>query len=163
MIEQQTAADIWNCYREIEAGEKLLADMEERKKEYPDDKHAQCLKDVFGRRRNLRLGIPSGEHSHTLIDVSPELAFSVIKSHIATKKAELVEINERARIELLPDVPSGVSLSQGIGYISIAPANPIASPPTNPLVPPDLKVNRIYAPLTNPNQSNANADTDTEI
>jgi hypothetical protein len=100
MITQQTAADIWQCYREIEAGEKLLADMEERKEAHPNDKYAQHLKDVFGRRQSLQLGIPCGENGHTLFGVSPGLAGAVIRSHIAAKRAELVEINERVQIEL---------------------------------------------------------------
>ena len=106
MITQKTAADIWQCYREINAGEKLLADMEERKKAYPEDKYAQHLKDVFGRGQNLQLGIPCGENGHKLFSVSPEMAGAVIRSHIAVKQAELVEINERVRIELASINPS---------------------------------------------------------
>ena len=50
--------------------------------------------------RQLQLGIPSGEDSHRLLDVSPVLAESVIRAHIQNKRAELAEVNERARIEL---------------------------------------------------------------
>jgi hypothetical protein len=102
MITQQTASDIWQAYREIAASEKLLADMEEvRNAPFTDrEKHAPTLKDAFGQRRHLQLGIPSGENGHRLFQVSPLLAESVIRSHIAEKKAELVEANERARIEL---------------------------------------------------------------
>lgn len=100
MITQQTAADIWQCYREIEAGKKLLQDMEERKKAYPLDKYAQHLKDAFGRGQSLQLGIPCGENGHRLLDVAPRLALSVIQAHIAEKKKELVDANERARIEV---------------------------------------------------------------
>ena len=99
MITQETAARIWNCFREISAAEKLLSDMAELKNRYPDDPHAQNLKDAFGRGRKLQLGIPSGENSHRLVDVHPKLAESVITAHIANKKAELVEANEQARIE----------------------------------------------------------------
>ena len=62
---------------------------------------------MFGRKQGLQLGIPCGESGHTLLNVSPELAESVITAHIAARRAELVDINERARIELLPDVPHG--------------------------------------------------------
>jgi hypothetical protein len=102
MITQETCAAIWGAYREIAAAEKLLADMkEEREKPFSDrDKHAPTLKDAFGSRRHLQLGIPSGENGHRLFQVSPMLAEGVIRSHIAQKQAELVEANERARLEL---------------------------------------------------------------
>ena len=100
VIEQETAARIWHCYREIDAAKKLLQDMEKKKKKYPDDPHAQLLKNAFGRGRSLQLGIPMGENGHRIFDVSPDLANAVIKSHIAAKQAELTEVNEQARIEL---------------------------------------------------------------
>lgn len=102
MITQDTASAIWTAYREISAAEKLLADMEaERTKPFTDrDKYAPTLTDAFGRKRQLQLGIPSGENAHRIFDVNPELAESVIRAHIAKKKVELVEANERARIEL---------------------------------------------------------------
>ncbi len=99
MITQQTAAAIWNAYREIEAGEKLLADMEKELK-WEHDKTAPTLKDAFGQRRHIQLGIPSGESAHRLLTVSPVLAISVINAHIANKRKELAEANECARIEL---------------------------------------------------------------
>jgi hypothetical protein len=102
MITQNTASDIWAAYREIEAAKKLLADMKaEREKPFIDrDKHAPTLEDAFGRKRQLQLGIPSGENGHRIYDVAPELAESVIRAHIAKKQAELADANERARIEL---------------------------------------------------------------
>jgi len=100
MIQRETAARIWECYREIETAEKLLEDMAELKDRYRNDPHAQHLKDAFGRGRDLQLGIPSGENSHRLFKVAPRLAESIIYAHIASKKAELVEANEQARIEL---------------------------------------------------------------
>lgn len=99
MITQETAALIWNAYREISAAEKLLTDMAERQK-WTQDKHAPTLKDAFGREQHLQLGIPSGENGHNLYRVSPVLAVSVIHAHIADKRRDLVEANERARIEL---------------------------------------------------------------
>lgn len=99
MITQETAAAIWNAYREIEAGEKMLADMEKESK-WEMDKTAPALKDAFGHKRHLQLGVPSGDNSHRLLSVNPALAVSVIRAHIANKRKELVEANERARIEL---------------------------------------------------------------
>lgn len=101
MISKETCEAIWNAYREIEVAEKLLADMKEvQDRDITRDKHAPCLKDAFGNRRHLQLGIPSGENGHRLMQVSPALAESVIRVHIKNKQAELMEANERARIEL---------------------------------------------------------------
>lgn len=99
LIEQETAARIWQCYREIHAAKKLLEDMAKAKEDFPYDPHERYLRDSFGRRQNLQLGIPSGESAHRLFDVSPDLAASVIKTHIANKEAELVEATEQAKIE----------------------------------------------------------------
>lgn len=105
MITQKTAEAIWCAYREIEAAEKILADMKaEREKPFAEsDKHAPTLKDAFGRKRQLQLGIPSGENGHRLFGVSPELAECVIIAHIAKEKVSLVEANQRAKIEMQGD------------------------------------------------------------
>jgi hypothetical protein len=100
VILQKTARRIWNCYREIAAAEKILDDMAELAKRHPYDEHEAKLTDAFGHAHDLQLGIPSGENGHRLFDVRPELAASVIRAHIAAKKAELVEANEAARIEV---------------------------------------------------------------
>ena len=100
-ISLDTIKMLYQAYREIAAGEKLLADMEEiRKREGIDDKYAATIKDAFGTRRQLQLGIPSGNDGHRLLDVSPVLAESCIRAHIETKRKELSDANERARIEL---------------------------------------------------------------
>jgi hypothetical protein len=100
MIAQETAGRIWQAYREIEASEKLLNDMKEIRERDRIDKHSPTIRDAFGTRRQLQLGIPSGENGHRIFDVSPVLAESVIRAHIANKQAELKEANEQARIEL---------------------------------------------------------------
>lgn len=100
-ITQETAAKIWSCYREIETSEGLLKDLKDGlKKNRHYEKHAPVLKDAFGAERHLQLGVPSGENSHRLFGVQPELAVSVINAHIANQKAKLVEYNEAAKIEL---------------------------------------------------------------
>lgn len=106
MITPETAAAIWSAYREIAAGEKLLADMaaEQEKPFSEKDKYAPTLHDAFGRQRHLELGVPSGQSGHRIFQVAPELAESVIRAHIGKKKSELVEANERARIELGTEV-----------------------------------------------------------
>lgn len=100
MITKETCEAIWNAYREIEVGEKLLADMKEIRDAERIDPHAPSLKDAFGRRQHLQLGIPSGENGHRLLQVSPVLGESVIRAHIENKRADLAEAQERARIEL---------------------------------------------------------------
>lgn len=108
MITADTAAEIWHCYREITAAEKLLEDIAEDLKNGPDTFKPR-LRDAFGRRRNLQLGIPSGQDAHRLFDVAPSLAESIIRAHIANKKAELATANEKARIEIdserMPPIP----------------------------------------------------------
>ncbi len=101
MITQETAAAIWHAYREIEAGQKLLTDMEAARKQHQLDKTEPSLKDAFGRPRHLELGVPSGENSHRILQVAPELAESIIRAHIENKRAYLAECQERARFELL--------------------------------------------------------------
>jgi len=100
MITKETAVNIWEAYREIEVANKLLSNMEEirESERIPDD--APTLKNVFGMREHFQLGIPTGENSTRLFGVKPKLAESVIRAHIAEKKAELASANERARIEL---------------------------------------------------------------
>jgi hypothetical protein len=100
MIKQETAAALWRAYREIESGEQLLSDMKKIRERDRLDKTAPTIRDAFGTPRHLQLGIPSGENSHRLLDVSPVLAESVIRAHIEQKRAELAEANEVARIEL---------------------------------------------------------------
>jgi len=103
MITQETAAAIWTAYREIETAEKLLADMA-AEQAWIHDKTAATLKDAFGHKQHLQLGIPSGSNSHRLFQVPPQLAGSVIRAHIAAKKSELAAANEQARLELSPDI-----------------------------------------------------------
>lgn len=100
MITQETAALIFRAYRDIEAGQKLLADMKAIRSREGLDRYAPTIKDAFGHPRHLQLGIPSGENSHRILDVSPVLAESIIHAHIERKRAELAECQERARIEL---------------------------------------------------------------
>ena len=100
MITQETAGKIWNAYREIEVSEKLLSDMAEAARVFDNDVRRETVKDAFGRRRQLTLGIPNGDSSQRILDVDPGLAKCVIVAHIAEKRTELVAMNELARIEV---------------------------------------------------------------
>lgn len=114
MLTRETAQEVWCCYREIEAAQKLLEDMaeeEEREKakigtRY-DPRYRKNLRDAFGQKRSLQLGVPSGENGHRIFDVDPDLAQSVIRAHIAKVEARLVAANEKAALE----ITSGEALS----------------------------------------------------
>ena len=105
MITQKTAADIYHLYRGIEAGNKLLQDLAAEIEKGKFDKIEPNLKDCFGRRTRLELGVPSGDNSHRVFGVAPDLAMSVIRAHIANCEAKLKEAQERARIELATPTP----------------------------------------------------------
>lgn len=100
MISNETVLKIWKCQREITVGKDLLVEMQKISDALQRDQKAERIRDVFGRERDLQLGIPSGEGAHRLLNVSPALAVTIIRAHIANKEAELVEANEQARIEL---------------------------------------------------------------
>ena len=99
MITQETAAEIWHAYREIETGHKLLEDTKDALAK-AFDKTAPLIKDAQGRPRHLELGIPSSENSRRLFNVPVQIAESIIRLHIAEKQKELVLAMEKARIEL---------------------------------------------------------------
>jgi len=104
MIKQETAAAIYSAYREIKAATELLGNLETEMRKCGEQPDHATLRDAFGRERGLQLGVPSGESSHQLYNVAPQLAASVIRAHIAEKQTELVKANETARMELdLPD------------------------------------------------------------
>jgi hypothetical protein len=106
MITKETAGRIWNCYREIEAADKLVADMREEAERWDKEPEAATLRDAFGKRRHLELGVPSGKDCHRLLRVCPSLAAQVIAAHRANMAAELSEANEQAQRELatMPDL-----------------------------------------------------------
>ena len=107
MILRETAGAIWNCYREINVSQKLLLDMEEQRKKNPAEPFAENLRDAFGRRRQLQLGVPSGSDCYRLFDVEADLAIAIIRAHVAHKEAQLLKLNEKARIEFDLGIPSG--------------------------------------------------------
>lgn len=114
MISSETVERIWKCQREITVGKALLNEMQEIAKNIRRDGSAERIRDAFGRERDLQLGIPSGENCHRLLNVSPALAVTIIRTHIANKEAELVEANEQARIELEERVPENIGSTAGI-------------------------------------------------
>lgn len=97
MISKDTATDIALTYREIEVGEKLLSEITDTiaRMETPD------IRDAFGRPTNgLQLGVPTSDNSRRMFDVPWNLAKPIIEAHIASKKALLSALTEKARGEI---------------------------------------------------------------
>jgi hypothetical protein len=97
MISAQTAMDIALAYREVQAGEKLLADV----REAMDRVSSRDIRDAFGRPQNgLQLGVPSGENSHRMFNVPWALAVPVIETHIAAQRALINALCQQAEAEI---------------------------------------------------------------
>lgn len=98
MISKQTAMDIALAYREIETAEGLLADVAEAVARGHGGKD---IRDAFGRvQHGLQLGVPSGENAHRLFNVPYSLAKPVIEAHIASQRAALAALTEKAKAEM---------------------------------------------------------------
>jgi|SRR5687767_520479 len=98
MISKDTATDMALLFRDIESSERLLKEIEEAVRRYS----VVDIRDAFGRRADgLQLGVPSGDSSHRIFNVPWSLAKPVIEATIASKRAELAALNEKARFELL--------------------------------------------------------------
>jgi hypothetical protein len=104
-LTNETIETIYHCRREIETAQKLLDELKKEEKRDPYDRREPTLKDSWGHRRNLQLGIPSSDTGRTLYSVPWTLAKYVIEAHIAAKQKELAEAHVRARMELDGVVP----------------------------------------------------------
>jgi len=97
MLTKETAMDVALAYREVEAGEKLLAEITEAlsRREVPD------IRDAFGRPQGgLQLGVPSGDNGHRMFNVAWELAKPIIEAHVANARAKIAALSEKARHEV---------------------------------------------------------------
>lgn len=93
-VSEKTAFDIAMAYREVTAAEELLVKVnEEMAKAEPD------IRDAFGRRKGLQLGVPSGSSSHRLLDVPWSMARPIIEAQIARKRQQIAELSTAAKIE----------------------------------------------------------------
>lgn len=100
MISVETATSIACAYREIETGEKLLAEIEQIIKDRAGRGDDHDIRDAFGRRQEgLQLGVPSGNNGHRLFNVPWTLARPVIEAHIASQRAILRALNETALLQ----------------------------------------------------------------
>jgi len=106
MIRQETARAIYNCYSEIINTEKLLAEIETIEKRIEDErKEAFHRDDITERYEIYELGVPSSfgserNRSMRLFHVKPSMAKAVITAHQASQKSLLVELNQKAKLEL---------------------------------------------------------------
>ena len=90
MITKKHAHDLWHCHNEIEKAEKLKADMLEALYKY----NSLELKNAFGERQGLQLGIPMSESSQRLLNVSPKIALQILEQYIIEQKELLTLLNQ---------------------------------------------------------------------
>jgi hypothetical protein len=93
MITKETDQKIAFAYREIETGEKLVADIKDTLSRHS----APDIRDAFGRRQN---GLQLGEGGHRLFDVEWSLALPIIEAHIAKNRSIVAALSETARHEI---------------------------------------------------------------
>ena len=99
MISRETATRIAQAHAEIEAAEKLLAELAERANQPPrDPRHGFNLQS--DQRYGIELGVRVGSGMRCY-DVSPKLAIAVITAHIANKRDELGELSALAHEEAM--------------------------------------------------------------
>lgn len=96
ILSKELASRIWLAHQEIENATKLRDDMKSAIEKGRDPNP----RDGFGRRRNLELGVPSGDSSQRCFNVDPKLAIHVIEAHIVNQQKELADASIAARIEL---------------------------------------------------------------
>ncbi|WP_412064026.1 hypothetical protein [Rhizobium sp. SYY.PMSO] len=96
-ISKSTAMDLALAYRDMEMAETLLAQILETmdRKQVPD------IRDAFGRQvGGLQLGVPNGASGHRLFDVPWPLARPILEAYIASKRAAIAALSEKARAEI---------------------------------------------------------------
>jgi hypothetical protein len=98
MITKETCVQIWNAHREIENCHKILSDLAETLKK--DSKKNPTLYNAFGDRVGLQLGVPSGDSSHRIFNVSADLSVAIIEEHIKSQQNRLIELKAIAKLEL---------------------------------------------------------------
>jgi hypothetical protein len=95
-ISYDTAGQIAYAHKEIESAKTLLAELEkaEQGRELPD------LRDAFGRRRGIELGVPSGDASRRCFNVDPRLAIVVLRAHVASQQSLIEALSQQAVAEM---------------------------------------------------------------
>jgi len=98
MITEKTARELSRTYREIEAAEKLLTEVDI---ELAKGERIGWRGELENAGRRCELAWPTGEASSHLYNVEPPIARAVLVAHIADQKAKLEKLNEVARLEVL--------------------------------------------------------------
>lgn len=96
MITKEIARLIYNCYAEIESGEKMIEELNARLNENGEFE----LKDNWGNSKGLELSIPNTGGSFSIKKVPFHLALDVIVEHIENQKKELIRLKEVCRVQL---------------------------------------------------------------
>lgn len=110
MITKDTARDIYNCYSQLDAIDKLkeemLGEIKRIRKQHEDfTKKGTPIPETdnsFGRfGRGCQLGIPDGTGtSMRLYNISPELAISIIDEQKEVLKRKLMELEAIVKLEM---------------------------------------------------------------
>lgn len=96
MITKEIAAAIYNCYSEIESGNKMIEELKNKLNE----KGELELKDNWGNSIGLELRIPNEGGSWSIRRVPFRLALDVIKEHIQKQYNELEVLKNACKIQL---------------------------------------------------------------
>ncbi|MEM6739041.1 MAG: hypothetical protein AAF646_02925 [Pseudomonadota bacterium] len=97
----ETAREIAFAHREIEVAKGLLEEIDNALANYEE----LDIRDSFGRTRGMRLGVPTSNNGHQMLDVSWYLARPIIRAHIAEKRAKIEALSEIARAEIEGKAP----------------------------------------------------------
>jgi len=99
MITKEVARKIYNCYTEIEQGEKMI---ETLKQSINEQGEYELKEDWTGRKRGLNLNIPSGESSgsYSVHQVPLKVGLDAIKTHIENQKIELDKLKAICETQL---------------------------------------------------------------
>jgi hypothetical protein len=92
MISKDVAQSVHIAYEEISKGEKLLAEIDELR---------QLATRNHSENKPFQLSVPCGEITGQNFTLDPSLTIAIIKGHIALRKAELLELNEQVKREVL--------------------------------------------------------------
>lgn len=98
MITKDISRLIYNCYSEIENGEKMIEDL----KKAIDENGDFVLTDSWGEsKRFLELHIPNKGGSYSIRQLPMQLGIDAILAHIEAKKAKLEELKLICKTQLL--------------------------------------------------------------
>ena len=98
MITKEIAGLIYNCYSEIESGEKMIEEL----KKAIDENGNFILVDSWGeRKRFLELHIPSKSGSYSIKQMPMQLGIDAILNHIEAQKKELERLKLTCKTQLL--------------------------------------------------------------